>query len=115
MRRRHSGFAVAFIDDLITLELDPADPELAVRTRDWVLARMGGAGQVTRAGLYATGALLALVVCVRTGRPYGALGSERRLTVARRLGSSRLPLVAEYVRAVRALAVTYFYEARFPT
>lgn len=115
MRRRRPGFVRRFVEDLVVLEACASDPASAPRTGDWVIARMDGAGQVVRAGLRATGTLLALSVWIRTGRPYAALGSERRLALARRLASSRLPLVADYVRAVRSLAVSHVYEARFPT
>ena len=109
------GFLAAFAEDLAELDAGPLDDELRGRTRDWVLARVGGAGAITRLGLGLTGALLGGAVLVAARRPYAALPVERRRAVARRLAATRLPLAGEYVKAVRALALTYVYDARFAT
>jgi hypothetical protein len=76
---------------------------------------MAGTGQVTRAGLLLTATLIDTGVRLRTGRSYAALPPARRRAVARGLAASRLPLVGDYVRVVRSLLVSCFYEQRYPT
>jgi hypothetical protein len=108
-------FLTAFAGDLIELELGPLPPELRDRATHWVTTRIGGAGDVARLGLRLTGRLIGTAIRLRFGRGYAALGQERRTEVTARLAASGLPLVAEYVRAVRALAVSYVYDARYAT
>jgi hypothetical protein len=108
-------FLTAFAGDLIELELGPLPPELRERATRWVTTRIGGAGDVARRGLRLTGRLIAIAIRLRFGRGYASLGRERRAEVTARLAASGLPLVAEYVRAVRALAVSYVYDARYAT
>lgn len=110
-----STFLPALTRDVIALEAGSVEPEIADRATAWVTSRFAGAGDVTALGLRVTGLLLAIAVSVTTGRRYAGLPDERRVRVARRLLDSRLPLVGEYVKAVRALALTYVYEARFAT
>ena len=109
------SFLAALTEDLVELELGPLTPELRDRTVAWVDARFAGSGSVTRFGLAATGTLLAAVVGVAARQPYERLPAERRRRIAQRLASTRLPLAAEYVKAIRSLAVSYVYEARFAT
>ena len=109
------SFASLFADDLIALELPGISAQLRHRTHVWVLTRIGAAGDVARLGLELTGALLALAVRLRHGRAYGQLDPERRRAVAAWLAATSLPLAAEYVRAVRSLAVTYAYDALYAT
>jgi len=92
-----------------------AGAELRGRTCEWVVQRVRGAGQVTRLGLTAAAVLIGAAVRLRRGRPYAALADDTRRATARRLASSRLPVVGEYVRAVRSLTVSFLYEERFPT
>lgn len=108
-----SRFLGAFTADLVELELAPLPDGVAERTRGWVQDRVGGANQTTRAGIATTGLLLGAGVLVATGRPYERLPEARRLAIARRLAASRLPIVAEYVKAVRSLAVAYAFEAQY--
>lgn len=105
-------FLSAFADDLISLEIEP-DDRRRERTRAWVVERLAGAGQVTRLGIGLTGVLLGACVRAATGRGYDRLPPGRRRRVAGWLCRSSLPLVADYVRAVRALAVSHAYEERF--
>jgi hypothetical protein len=109
------SFLNAFAADLIDLEMGPLPSGLPERATTWVVTRMAGAGDVTRLGLALTGALIATSVRVRSGRAYAALPPERRRAMTARLAKTRLPLAAEYVRAVRALAVTYIYDALHAT
>jgi hypothetical protein len=106
------SFLAAFAGDLIDLELGPLPAGLRDRARDWVVERMLGAGDVARTGFVLIGTLLAARVRARTGRSYAALDAERRRAIASRVARTRLPLVADYVRGIRSLAVTYVYEAR---
>jgi hypothetical protein len=108
-------FLSAFAGDLIDLELGPLPANLRERAIDWITSRVAGAGDVARLGLTLTGRLIGAGVRLRLGRAYAALPAERRRRVASRLASSRLPLVAEYVRAVRALAVTYVFDGLHAT
>ncbi len=112
---RAGRFLSDLTDDLVELEVGPVSAELRERTRSWVQARVAGSGSVTRLGLRATGMLLSVVVVTATGRPYHRLPADRRRAVARRLAGTRLPLAAEYVKAIRSLAISYVYEARFAT
>ena len=105
------SFLGAFAADLIELEMGPLPSGLPERATNWVVTRIDGAGDVTRLGLALTGGLIAAVVRLRSGRAYTALAPERRRAMTERLARTRLPLAAEYVRAVRALAVTYVYDA----
>jgi hypothetical protein len=77
-----------------------------------VLARVDGATQPARAGLLVTAALLASGVLLSQRAAYDELPDERRRAVARRLIGSGLPLVSDWVRAMRALALSYYFEAR---
>ena len=79
----------------------------------WVLTRISGAGDLTRAGLAAAGLRLAVGVRLTTGRPYDRLTPDRRRAMVRWLAATRLPVAGEYVRAIRSLAVAYVYEARY--
>ena len=108
-------FLAAFTEDLVDLELGPVSPELRDRARQWVVARVGNAGDVARLGLTVAGTALAVGVRIRTGRSYDRLAPQRRSELARRLAGSRLPIAAEYVKAVRSLAVAYVFEARYAT
>jgi hypothetical protein len=108
-------FLTAFAADLIELELGPLPAELRDRATRWATTRIGGAGDVARLGLALTGRLIGTGILLRYGRAYRSLGEEHRRAVAARLAASGLPLVAEYVRAVRALAVSYVYDARYAT
>jgi hypothetical protein len=85
------------------------------RAHGWVLARIGGAGDVARLGLRLTGVLIGAGVRLSTGHGYAGLPEERRRALAGRLAGASLPLVAEYVRAVRSLAITYAYDAVYAT
>ena len=109
---RASGFLAAFVDDLLTLDLGPVTDEERERTRGWVLERVAGAGSITRAGLGATGIALSAAVRARTGSRYADLPPDRRRAIADRLLTTAAPLVSEYARAVRALAVAYLYDLR---
>ena len=110
--RASERFLAGFTEDLVDLELGPVSAEVRVRTRDWVVDRVRGSATITRAGLAAAGALVAATVVLRTGGTYGRLPAERRRELARGLAASALPVVADYVKAVRSLAVTYVWEAR---
>jgi hypothetical protein len=108
-------FVAAFTEDLVALELPAGDESLQQRTRDWVLARIEGAGDVNRRGIALVALVLAAGVRVATGRAYTSLAPQRRQAIAARLAATGLPLAGEFTRAVRALAVTYFYDARHAT
>ena len=110
-----SAFLAVFAGELAQLECGPLDDELLERTRAWVLARFAGAGAVTRAGLAAAGLAAATVALVFGRAPYASLPAERRHAVTRRLAGTSLPAVAEYVKAVRALVISYVYDARHAT
>jgi hypothetical protein len=112
MWRAADRFLSAFTDDVIVLEVPPLPPDVHESARAWVIARVNGAMDVTRLGLAVAGTGLALAVRLGTGRRYDQLVDERRLAIARRLTRTRLPIAAEYVRAVRSLVVSYVYEAR---
>ena len=58
-----------------------------------------------------TAALLASGVLLSQRAPYEKLPDERRRALARRLIDSGLPLVSDWVRAMRALALSYYFEA----
>lgn len=103
----------AFTDDLVHLEFGPLDGPTRAGARDWVAARIGGAGEVTRGGLTVAGLLIGVLVRLRTGRAYADLPDDRRLAIARRLAGTSLPVLAEYVKAVRSLATHYVYEQRW--
>ena len=105
-------FAADLARDLVALELGPVGPGEAERAQRWVAQRIDGAPEVTRLGLAAIGALVAAGVRLGTGRAYASLPDERRLRVARALAASHAPLLADFVRAVRALTVSYVYELR---
>jgi hypothetical protein len=107
-------FMRAFCGDLIRLELDHVDDELRQRTCDWVIDRVHGAGDFTRLGLRIAACGIAIGVLILTRRPYERLPEQRRLRVASGLAGSRAPVVAELVRALRALAVSRVYEVRYP-
>ena len=104
------SFLTAFTADLIALELPEADEELAAATCAWVVARVDGASQLTCLGLTLVGTLFAAGVRASTGHAYGSLPTGRRRSVARRLVASQLPIVRDYARAIRALAVSRIYE-----
>jgi hypothetical protein len=104
------SFLSAFVRDLIALELAAVDDAAAERTRAWVVARVDGAAEITRLGMMLVGTLIAAAVRASTGRAYAALPDRRRLRIARRLASTRVPLAGDYVRAVRALTVSHAYE-----
>jgi hypothetical protein len=108
-------FLEAFTRDLVALELGPIDPPLADRTTAWVVTRVAQAGDVTRAGLTIACGLTAAGVRLRTGSAYHRLPDTDRLDLARALTRSRLPVTGELVRAIRSLAVTYAYDARYAT
>lgn len=99
--------------DLVDREFGPVDADTADRTAAWVRERFAGAGDVTAPGLRVTGQLVATAILVTERRPYAALPAARRAAILDRLLTTHAPLVAEYVRAIRALAVTYVYEDRF--
>jgi hypothetical protein len=107
-----SQFTAAFVSDLLDLEVDDVDPGLQARATDWVLARVDGATQPARVGLLVTAALLAGGVLLTQRAGYDELPDERRRALARRLADSGLPLVSDWVRAMRALALSYYFEAR---
>jgi hypothetical protein len=110
-----AAFLPTFAEDLFDLELPASEADLRVRTATWVVERMAGAGQVTRAGLLLTATLIETAIRLRTGRSYAALAPARRRAVARGLAASRMPLVGDYVRVVRSLLISCFYEQRYPT
>ncbi len=103
----------AFVEDVVVLEFAPGDEVLARATGRWVGERVGGAAAVARGGLLAPAAVLDLVSLARYARPYAVLGRRRRLRVARRFLRTEAPVVGDWVRAVRLLAVAYVYERRF--
>ena len=105
-------FLAVFTGDLLDLEAGPCEPELRQRATDWVLARIGGAAQPARLGLVATTLLIAAALQVSARGAYEQLPDERRRALARKLIDTRLPLVSDWVRAVRALALSYYFEAR---
>lgn len=99
--------------DLIDREFGPVDADTRDAAAAWVRERFAGAGDVTAPGLRVTGRLVAAAILVIERRPYAALPAERRAAVLGRLLTTRMPLAAEYVRAIRSLAVAYVYEDRF--
>ena len=107
-----AGLLAALTDDLVELDFGPVTEDERTRTRAWVVGRVAGAGQVTRAGLAVAGLVVAAGVVLTTGRPYQALSPERRRAVARRLAATRLPVAGEYVKAIRSLAVAYLFDLR---
>lgn len=108
MPRADRRFLAAFTSELVEAEMgERARPE----TADWVVQRIYASGQITRFGLASTAALLAAALHVRHRAPFFALPQERRAAAARALAATRLPLAADFVRAVRALAVTHAYQA----
>lgn len=107
-----ASFLETFTDDLVELEFGPLPEATRAGAREWVAARIGGAGEVTRLGLAVAGKLLAVSVRVRTGSAYADLSRARRLQVAAGLAAARGFPAAEYVKAVRSLAVSFVYETR---
>jgi hypothetical protein len=105
-------FTAAFVGDLLDVELDAVDPDLRARAVAWVLARIDGAAQPARIGLLTAATLLALGIRATQGAPYQRLPDERRRAVVARLTAAPLPIVADWVRAMRALSLSYYYEAR---
>jgi hypothetical protein len=111
-RTAPSQFTATFARDLLDLEVDDIDPSLRERATDWVTSRIDGAAQPARLGMLATSALLAGALALSRRASYATLPDDERRVVARRLIDSRLPLVSDWVRAVRALALSYYFEAR---
>ncbi|MCD4534817.1 hypothetical protein LRP67_12050 [Nocardioides sp. cx-169] len=67
----------------------------------------------TRAGVRLAQSVVTLGAGVLGRRPYGRLEADARAHVVRRLAASRVPLVAEYFRLVRGVAlVIHFEDAR---
>ncbi len=108
-------FLESFTRDLVDDELGPLPPDLTEGAVDWVQARVAGAGDVTRLGLRVASTAVAAGVRLRTGHAYGSLPDAERRVLAARIARSRLPIVGELTKAVRSLAITYVYEARFAT
>jgi hypothetical protein len=105
-------FTTTFVSDLVDLEVADADPQLRARATDWVVSRVDGAAQPARLGLLLTASLVALGLRVTQRASYASLPDAKRQEVARRVVDSRLPLVSDWVRAMRALALSYYFEAR---
>ena len=93
-------FLAAFTAELVAAELPHLPAERREATVEWVLVRVDGAGQVTRAGLTLAAMFLDAAVRASERRPLAALPDERRRRAARRLATTSLPPAAEYARAV---------------
>lgn len=103
----------AFVEDVVMLEFAPGNEVLARATGRWVGKRVLDAAAVVRGGLLVPAAVLDLAALARYGRPYAGLVQGQRLRMARRLLRTGTPLVGDWVRTVRLLAVAYVYERRF--
>lgn len=105
-------FTAAFVGDLLDIEIEQVDPSLRARAVEWVLVRIEGAAQPARLGLLVAATAISLAVLVTHRAPYPRLPSERRRRIAAWLIASQLPVVAEWIRAMRALSLSYYFEAR---
>jgi hypothetical protein len=111
--RTDRSFLRVFTADLIALELGNFDPATREQTSAWVLERLEGASDLTRLIFTVISAGLGLAVRVRSGARYADLTDGRRWAIAERLAATRTPPIADFVRALRALAVTHAYEYQF--
>jgi hypothetical protein len=105
------SFLGAFTADLVDLEFGPQPQAVRAGAQEWVQTRIAGAGDVTRRGLRVAALALAGGVRLRTGHAYEGLPDAERRAIAERIAASSLPIVAEFVKAVRSLAVAYVYDA----
>ena len=103
----------AFVEDLVALEFEPRDEALARAAARWVGECTVGAAAVARCGLLAPAVILDITAVARYSRRFAALDRTRRLRMTARLADTRLSPTANWVRAVRLLAVVYVFERRF--
>lgn len=64
----------------------------------------------TRAGVWVAQGVVSVGASVLGRRPYSRMSSHDRGEAVRRLAAGRLPLVAEYFRLVRGVALVLRYE-----
>lgn len=86
-----------------------AERDAAARHVDASVAEMPDA---MRLGVRVAGAAAYAVLSCLAGRRFGRLDAQRRAELAARLGGSPLPVVSEFGRLTRGLALAHVYEAR---
>ncbi len=64
----------------------------------------------TRAGVWVAQGVVSVAAGVLGGRPYSCMTLQARGEVVARLAAGRLPLVAEYFRLVRGVALVLHHE-----
>lgn len=100
------------VRDLVAVDLNSGgDSELTEEVVNFVGERAAAMPTLTRTGFTAGGVCLDLWVRAHAGRRYPKLSDNERFEMLSRLDpKSRVPLLSEYVRAVRSLVLVKAYE-----
>jgi hypothetical protein len=105
-----------FVQALATTLLERAVPDLrrgeAATAARFTAERLAGAPAFTRIGMRAIAGVLDRQVRIAERMPFAALGPERRAMWVARWSARPLPGIADYLDAVRGLALTWLYEDR---
>ncbi|MFB9314867.1 hypothetical protein [Nocardioides plantarum] len=96
--------------DLLAGDLPQLSPRDARAVGEATARHLASLPDGTRLGVGAAQAVVTVAASVLGRRPYSRLAPDDRARVVRRLAGSRLPLVSEYFRLVRGVALVVYYE-----
>jgi len=96
--------------DLLASDLPQLSPQDAQAVGRATARHLASLPDGTRAGVGAAQLVVTAAASVLGRRPYSRLSPDARARVVHRLAGSRLPLVSEYFRLVRGVALVVHYE-----
>jgi hypothetical protein len=109
----HAGdprFAGALAEALLARDVPGATAAERRAAARFVAERLSGAPAFTRLGMAAVGLVLAVPVRLFERTPFATLAPARQAVWVARWSARPLPGIAEYLDAVRGLALTRHYE-----
>jgi hypothetical protein len=98
--------------DLLARDLPDATPDEVVALGRATAEHLCSLPDATRAGVRVAQAAVSACAAVLGRRPYSSMPAAQRADAVHRLAGSGLPLVAEYFRLVRGVALVIHREER---